>query len=269
MKNLLKKVGDVPKDKKLIIFDLDGTLTETKSNMDGEMAELLKKLLEKKKVAVIGGGGYEQFQSQFVSKLNLSEDLLKNLFLFPTTATAFYKYADDGWQQAYSEKLTNEDKKRIRKVFDTVLKRLNYVRPDKIYGEQLEDRGTQMSFSFLGQDVVKVLGEAGVELKKKWRDENQDFKLKVAEAAQKLLPDFEVRAAGYTTIDITRKGIDKEYGIRQIKKYLGVDFDEMLFVGDALFPGGNDYAALRTGARCFEVKGIEDTKKLIRHLIEE
>ena len=80
---------------------------------------------------------------------------------------------------------------------------------------------------------------------------------------------MEVRAAGYTSVDVTRKGIDKEYGIRQIKKHLKTPFSEMLFVGDTLFPGGNDYAALRTGVDCFEVKGPEETKTLIKNLLNE
>ena len=95
-----------------------------------------------------------------------------------------------------------------------------------------------------------------------------DLKIKILEMLQNYLPDFEVRAAGYTSIDVTRKGIDKEYGIRQIKKHLGIDFSEMLFVGDVFFPGGNDSAALRTGVPCFEVAGVEDTKKLIGHLLD-
>ena len=105
--------------------------------------------------------------------------------------------------------------------------------------------------------------------KNKWKKEHTGIKLKIAKTLQKNLPNLEVRAAGFTSIDVTRKGIDKEYGIRQIKKHLGIDFDEMLFVGDTLFPGGNDYAALRTGVDCIEVKTTQDTKKLIRFLLTD
>jgi HAD superfamily hydrolase (TIGR01484 family) len=137
---------------------------------------------------------------------------------------------------------------------------LGYSHPQKIYGELIEDRGTQITFSALGQ-------QAPLRLKEKWKEEHTPDKLKIAQTLQKHLPDLEVRAAGYTSIDVTRKGIDKEYGIRQIKKHLGISFDEMLFVGDALFPGGNDYAVFRTGVPCLEVKGPEDTKKIIRSLL--
>lgn len=261
------KLQEKNKKARLIVFDLDGTLAESKSDLDTEMAELLKKLLEKKLVAVIGGGGYEQFQKQFLSQLNARKELLNNIFLFPTTATTFYRYMNGGWREVYAEKLTSKEKKQIREAFKIALKEVGQAKPPKIYGKQLEDRVTQMSFSALGQDVVKVLGKKGVELKKKWRDENQEFKLKLAQTVQKLLPKLEVKAAGYTTIDITRKGIDKEYGMRQIKKLLGIKFNEMLFIGDSLFPGGNDYAAIKTGVTCIGVNGPEDTKKIIKNLL--
>ena len=267
MENLLDKIQDVPKDKKLIVFDLDGTLVETKSRLDDEMKGLLTRLLAQRKVAVIGGASFERFKKDLVDRLNVSPELFGNLFLFPTTASSFYRY-DNKWIQVYSEEFSKEQKEKIMDAFEKAFKEINYVRPEKIYGEIIEDRGSQITFSALGQDVVAELGEEGIKLKKKWRDENQDLKLKLAETLQKYLPEFEVRAAGYTSIDITRKGIDKEYGIRQIQRHLSVPLEDILFVGDAFFPGGNDNAALKTGVMCFEVKEVEDTKKLIRHLID-
>ncbi|MBI4117222.1 MAG: HAD-IIB family hydrolase, partial [Parcubacteria group bacterium] len=269
MENLLREINQVPKGKKLIVFDLDGTLVETKSSLDAEMADLLGRLLAQKQVAVIGGASFERFKKDLVDRLNASPELLGNLFLFPTTASSFYRYENGEWQEVYSEKFTDEEKQKIIEAFEKAFKEINYIKPEKTYGEIIEDRGSQITFSALGQDVVKELGEEGIELKKKWRDENQDFKFKLAEILQKYLPEFEVRAAGYTSIDITRKGIDKEYGIKQIQKYLGVSVEDMLFVGDALFEGGNDYAALKTGVLCFEIKEVEETKKLVRYLLSE
>lgn len=245
---------------KLVIFDLDGTLTPSKTDMDAEMAELIKKLLEKKKVAVIGGGKYEQFQKQFLAKLEVSRELLKNLFLFPTSGTAFYHFTSGVWQEVYVEKLSEEEKKAIFEAFAKTFQDLKYIHPRKVYGELFEDRGTQITFSALGQ-------QAPLELKLKWKEEHTGDKMKIVEMMKTYLPDLEVRAGGYTSVDVTHQGIDKEYGIKQIKKHLGIDFSEMLFVGDALFPGGNDSAALRTGVSCFEVSGPKETKELIRELL--
>jgi len=180
--------------------------------------------------------------------------------LFPTTATAFYKYDGKEWQKVYSQEFTKEEKQKIFDAFEKTFQELDYKHPEKVYGELIEDRGSQITFSFLGQ-------EAPLELKDKFKKEHTDLKLKIAETLQKHLPEMEVGAAGYTSIDVTHKGIDKEYGIKKIQEYLSVPLENIMFVGDALFPGGNDSAALRTGIPCFEVKGTEDTKNLIRYLV--
>lgn len=249
--------------KKIVVFDLDGTLTETKSPMDDEMSALLTRLLEKKTVAVIGGGKYELFKEQLIHRLRTPKKLLKNLFLFPTTATAFYRYRS-GWRRIYYHELSKKEKRAIRKAFQAIFKEIGYVHPKKIYGELIEDRGTQISFSVFGQDIVAVLGKKGIRMKKEWKRKYTPLKLKMAKLLAKRLPNFEVRAAGYTTIDVTRKGIDKAYGIWQIKKHLQAPISQMVFVGDALFPGGNDYAVRRTGAQCIAVSGPEQTKQWIR-----
>ena len=71
---------------------------------------------------------------------------------------------------------------------------------------------------------------------------------------QKELPAFEVRRGGLTSIDVTQKGIDKAYGVRQIEKVLKIPIKEMVFIGDALYPGGNDAAAKKTGVQTIATK---------------
>jgi HAD superfamily hydrolase (TIGR01484 family) len=252
--------------KKLIVFDLDGTLAPTKAQMDAEMAELVKRLLEVKKVAIIGGGKLQLFKHQFLSQLKIPKNLYHNLFLFPTTATTFLKY-QKGWKKVYAHNLTKAEVKKIREAFKKVYKEINYKNPEKIYGKVIENRGSQVTWSALGQDVVKALGKKGIELKNQWRDKNTPLKLKIAQHLKKYVGNLEVHAAGHTSIDVTKKGIDKGYGLHQIEKYLGVKIKDMLFVGDAIFPGGNDYAVVKTGVDYKKVKDPEETKKIIKSLI--
>jgi HAD superfamily hydrolase (TIGR01484 family) len=252
--------------KQLIIFDLDGTLAPSKSIADREMVKLLLALLERKKVAVIGGGKYAQFQQQILARLPRRDDRLRNLFLFPTTSNAFYRY-HAGWKNMYSLTLSAAEKSGIRKAVRETLKDINYVPPAKVYGVTLEDRGTQMSFSPLGQDVVAKLGAKGIRMKEEWKKKNDALRFKIAKLLAKRLPKLEVRVGGLTTIDITRKGIDKAYGIRQIKKILSIPIRDMVFIGDALYPGGNDNAARETGVDCIQVRDPEDTKRIIEKII--
>lgn len=258
---------DIP-PKKLIVFDLDGTVVPSKAPMDIQMSTLMTRLLAVKKVAIIGGGKYELFKKLFLDQLKAPPSLLKNLFLFPTTATSFYTYKS-GWKKIYVFYLSKEDKSKIKKAFNEVFKKIRYQHPEKTYGIVIEDRGTQMTFSALGQDVVAALGKKqGIALKTKWLQENRDVKMTMVKLLAKLLPELEVRAAGFTSIDITKKGIDKAYGLKQIKKYLQIAIKNMLFIGDAIFPGGNDYAIVKTGIDYVPVTGPAQTKDIIRSLLK-
>jgi hydroxymethylpyrimidine pyrophosphatase-like HAD family hydrolase len=81
------------------------------------------------------------------------------------------------------------------------------------------------------------------------------------------LHDFSVRLGGTTSIDITKPGIDKAYGIRKLKDMLGIKIKEMVFVGDAMFPGGNDYAAKESGVLSIGVSTVSETKRIIETVI--
>jgi hydroxymethylpyrimidine pyrophosphatase-like HAD family hydrolase len=82
-----------------------------------------------------------------------------------------------------------------------------------------------------------------------------------------MLPDFSVQLKGSTSIDITKAGIDKAFGIYKLHQILAVKTHRVLFIGNALFEGGNDEAALKTGAACIKVEGPCETKKVIETII--
>ncbi len=245
-------------NKQIIIFDLDGTLTTSKSPMDGEMAELLARLLAIKDVAVMSGAHLAQYQKQFLNYLNLDDVAFNHLHLLPTCGASWFDYKN-GWQNVYKEELTSTDKEKIISAFNQVLRAVNHA-PEKVFGEILEDRGgTQISFSALGQ-------LAPHDLKKVW-DPDFSKRLNMKVLLDKQIPEFDVKVAGTTSIDVTRQGIDKAYGIKKIEEVLGYRKPEMLFVGDALFPGGNDYPVKVAGVDCIQVGNPEETKELIRKII--
>ena len=253
--------------KDMIVFDLDGTLAKTKAPMERSTAALIARLLAKKRVAVISGGKYGQFRLQLLRRLTLSKELSSRLFLFPTTGTSFYRYRN-GWKSVYELRLTPRECMQIKKAFRQVLREVGY-RPEKTYGPVVENRGTQITYSALGNEVVKMLGtKRGVALKEKWKREHTPLKLEITKKMAKLLPNLEVRAAGATSVDVTRKGIDKAYGLRQMEKYLHVKIKNMLFVGDAIYPHGNDYAVVRTGVDYVPVDGPEETEQVIRAVLQ-
>src|SRR3989344_853440 len=176
------------KPKKLIVFDLDGTLAATKAKMDREMSKLVERLLTVKKVAIIGGGKYGIFQHQFLNEFQAPKQLLHHLFLFPVTSTTFYRF-NHGWKKVYALDLSAKEKTKIKKAFARVLKQINYQPPKKIYGKIIEDRGSQITWSAVGQDVVEILGrQKGVAVKEKWKKDNTPLKIKIAKLLGKYLP---------------------------------------------------------------------------------
>ena len=90
--------------KKLIVFDLDGTLAPSKSPLDAGMSTLLHDLLAIVKVAIISGGAWLQFQKQVLSNLPQDERLAR-LSILPTCGTQFFQYTGE-WTRLYAEDFT-------------------------------------------------------------------------------------------------------------------------------------------------------------------
>jgi HAD superfamily hydrolase (TIGR01484 family) len=257
--------------KKALIFDLDGTLTASKSNLDKEMAELLCQLLRQKIVVVIGGGNYPQFKRQFLAYLRCPQrgvvktgsyyppSRLENLLIMPTSGGRAYKHARGKWRILYKNSLTDKEKKQIRDAFAKAFKDVRYIKPRKTYGKVLEDRESQITFSALGQ-------KAPLPKKEEW-NQKQDIRPQLKTALEKYLTGFEMRLGGLTSIDVTKKGIDKAYGIAQVQKLLSVPIKKMAYIGDALFEGGNDFAVLSTGIDAVQISGIEEAKYLIQRIL--
>jgi HAD superfamily hydrolase (TIGR01484 family) len=242
--------------KRLIVFDLDGTLAQSKSPLDAEMAKLLGRLLEVVKVAVISGGAWTQYEKQVLSYLP-DNDRLKNLSLLPTCGTKFYR-RNGSWKAVYSEDFSPDQKQKIISALSKAFDRSG-IKTDRHWGEVIEDRGSQITFSALGQ-------EAPLDQKKAW---DPDFKKreKIKAILEPLIPDFSVNLGGSTSIDVTKPGIDKAYGIRKLRDTLGIAIDDMIFVGDAIFPGGNDYPAKQAGVVSIEVRDPDETKRVIEAII--
>jgi phosphomannomutase len=242
--------------KKLIVFDLDGTLAESKSSVDLEMSGLLHDLLGVVKVAVISGGDWPQFEKQLLSNLP-HDELLLNLSLLPTSGTKFFRYSDN-WKELYSEDLTANEKDKIAGALNKAVSESD-AKVDKTWGEKIEDRGTQITFSALGQ-------LAPLKEKDEW-DPYFAKRKKIKAILDTLIPEFSVRMGGATSIDVTKPGIDKAYGIRKLRDILGISLKEMIYIGDALFVGGNDYPAEEAGVASIPVRGPNETKPVTQAIV--
>jgi len=244
---------------RLVAFDLDDTLAASKSPLDPRMAALMVRLLGAAPVCVISGGQIAQFHMQLIDNLdNVTDEALAGLHLMPTCGTQYYRHVDGAWTQIYAELLTDTEKTSALTAVEATARELGYWESDT-WGPILEDRGSQITFSALGQ-------AAPVAAKAAW-DPSGEKKNTLREAVQTLLPELEVRSGGSTSVDITRRGIDKAYGMKKLAALTGVSLDEMLFVGDRLDEHGNDYPVKVLGVECVAVGDWEDTAAFLETLI--
>ena len=245
---------------RLIIFDLDGTLSPSKSLLTEGMADILRELLKEKIVAVISGASFNQFNTEFLSRLKADKTALSRLFILPTNGAALYHFENDNWTSKYVRKLSDEQKSKILTAFKDILPRHSELFPTNlIKGEQIEDVGNEITFSALGQ-------QADIKDKMSW-DPKQNKRRTIRDELQKLLPDFSISIGGMTSINITEQGIDKAFGIREVCKATGIDIQESLYVGDAVYPDGNDAPALLTGIPVQKVLYPSDTALFLRRLL--
>jgi phosphomannomutase len=241
-----------------VAFDLDGTLAPSKAPLEPFMGPLLIELTEHLPVAVMSGGSFAQFERQFLT--GIPESDYKNLYLFPTNATQCLTWEGGAWVHVYDNPFTSDEKEMILNALHEALAETGFDKPpERLWGPQIEDRESQISWSALGQ-------QAPYEFKKVW-DPDRKKRTPLAEALMRRLPDLSVRMNASNTIDITKAGMTKAYGVRRWSEILSIPIADMLYIGDALFPGGNDEVVKETGIPTHQVKDPTETADVIRELI--
>jgi len=253
-------------NKKIIAFDLDGTLAVSKSPITVEMGDLVKQLAKQKMVVVISGGSFKQFQTQFLPPFQNDSgvvSLIHNLILLPTSGSQRYEYNVElkEWQLTDKEPLNEEVKDKAKKLLQGIIDSGEYNIPPNPIGAIIEDRDTQITFTPNGQ-------QAPIEIKRLW-DPDRKKREKIKAVLSPQLPEVDLLINGSSSIDILSKGFNKAVGLIRLLNKLGLQKSDMIFVGDAVFPGGNDYSVFKAGIETVAVKGPEETGLIITKWISQ
>lgn len=244
---------------RLVAFDLDDTLAPSKGTIDDRIADQLRALLRISQVAIISGGNEEQFRTQVIARLSGTDaDDLSRLHLLPTCGTRYLRHDGTEFSSVYAHDLTDAEKQAAMDALREEAEKLG-LWEEQTWGDILEDRGSQITFSALGQRAPR-------DAKHDW-DPNGTKRAALRDAVAPRVPDLEVRSGGSTSIDITRSGIDKAYGMRELAARTGIDLTDMLFYGDRLDEGGNDYPVRALGVPSVAVTGWEDTAEKLDALL--
>lgn len=248
-----------PQAPRCVVFDLDGTLTDSKQPLAPRMAAGLRDLLELQPVAITTGGTWELMDAQVLRHLDAPEPLLGRLYLLPASGTCAYHRVDGGWLRQYSRDLSAEQKVRIVDTLMSVAAELEIIVADP-WGELIEDRGGQVTYSVLGQRAPLAVKEA-------W-DPDGSSKEALRQLVQERLPDMAVRSGRSTSVDVTRPGVDKAYGVRELARSLELPLSTVTYVGDRLGTGGNDEPVRSLQeVICIEVSGWQQTAAWVEALV--
>lgn len=246
----------------IYFFDIDGTLSESKQSISEEMVHALEKLLEKRPVAIMSGAGLAQIEKQILFYFK-NTSLFKQLYLLPTSGATMLSYSDttSTWNTLYTHTIPADEIENITNAIQTAITESGVSVSEHIYGEQIENRESQVTFSALGQ-------KAPPDEKQVW---DPDFKKRalIMEKLVLLIPNYEIRSGGSTSIDISLKGIDKGFGVEQACTFLNTTPKKCIFVGDALFPGGNDSSVIRTGVNTQSVKNPAETLSVLHNFLSD
>lgn len=250
--------------KKIVAFDIDDTLAPSKTSLSKEMAEAILRISSKVQVAIISGGAFPQFKTQIIAEMNKLEGNknLANFHLLPTCGTQYWRYIDGQWSQLYSHLLPHKQAEFVIMTVRAQAKKLGFW-CECPWGEIIENRGSQITFSALGQ-------QAPLEEKRIWDPDGTKKEILRQAVADCLRGEkIEVKCGGSTSIDITQADIDKAYGMKKLSEETKIEITQMLFIGDRLDVGGNDYPVKALGVDCLKTSNPSQTLEIINKIMEK
>ncbi|MBR1868347.1 MAG: HAD family phosphatase [Clostridia bacterium] len=206
--------------KKLIAFDLDGTLTQHRSYLEEENAELLRKLQKKYKIIMVGAGAAERIYRQ--------------MNRFPIDIIGNYGMEESAMVNG-EFKLIRRDKTYPDKEY--FLKQAEYLREKYGYTEY---KGESVEFHESGMVTFPLLGtKADIADKIAFDPTRAKRKILYPEVLE-LFKDYNVYIGGSSSFDFSEKKYNKYYAIKSYCERNGYTLDEALFVGDDYGEGGGD-----------------------------
>jgi phosphomannomutase len=232
-------------EKKVIIADVDETICETCQVISDSMAKKINELITKGyQLAFISGTKVTDLKKMISSKVTEKHHILG------TTGTNYTIIENQEEKNIYNYSFTEEEKKEIFTAFEKLINRFN-IESMTTKKDQLQDRKSQITLSAIGRNapiLIKKGYDPQGEKRKVWR-----------EYLKPLLGEkYDIKIGGTTSVDVTRKGLDKEWGIKEFAKHNNIPLNNIIFFGDKIYPGGNDYPATRI-VDCIAVKNPEDT----------
>jgi len=253
----------------IVLFDMDGTLTEPRGLFDTELLLSLRELSRHAEIGILTGSDFKYIESQLLRLLKFSEIRFK-LHLLPCNGTKYYKppaYSNDDFVIDHENDMKKElGDSCLREIFRILSKSQEeacYV-DIPLTGHFIDYRGSMINWCPIGRN-------ANTEQREEFTayDKEDGFRKSLmnklnTKISLKCPNKVDVKLGGETSFDIYPVGWDKTYGLKHFTDY------KCWFVGDKCFPGGNDYEVykkLLVENRAFKTSGTIETGRIIRDRI--
>jgi len=237
---------------KTLVFDVDGTICESCQVISDEMVAVLEKLPHD--LVFISGTHIKELTRMISSKLKRKHYILSN------SGTHQVEVIDDNGTEIFKESLEFKDKMEIIKAFTRLID-IYKLKPKTNYNDQLQDRGSQITLSILGRNASKE-NKAKYDPDNKKRSSFINFLIGFLQ-----LNKYSIKIGGTTSIDITYKDRNKKYGLQKFLEFKKLKMEDLLFFGDQLKEGGNDYPVKEMGVECVEVQDEKETLKRLKRML--
>jgi len=237
---------------KIIMFDVDGTLTKPRQVIDDDTKAFLVRLMQIYHVFIVGAGHCERIYHQL--------NKLDGLILYGNYGLSCAIGVNGELKYLYKEDVSHLIDENIEKIFNDIRNKNGYT---EFKGFSYETHSTGMiTFALLGTEA---------DIKEKMTfDIDKQKRLKMLPDLTQHLPEYEVLIGGTSSFDILPKGYDKSYAVNKIlEKYKKIDKKEVIFIGDDWNISGNDFGVKTTGVRCVKISNVNNVISLIRFLISE
>ena len=229
---------------KKFIFDVDGTLTPSRSPIDPEFRIFMLKFAWENDVYFVTGSDRQKTLEQ------VGEDLYNNCKrVYNCSGSDVY----EGDKNVY-----RDDWELPKEVESFLYDELDYSQFMIRNGNHIERRPGGVNFTILGRAEDPFIGRDRYVEWDRQTNERQD----IAERIRNQFPDLTVAGGGQTGIDIGPMGSDKSQILRDFS-----EDDELHFYGDRCEEGGNDYSLAKVvekrGGMSYNVDTFKDTWKLL------
>ncbi len=242
------------------LFDLDETLAESFKTPSREMIGRIHAVLSLMPFAIVTGRDFAWMKDDFLSQITDSPDA-ERFYVVAEGGAEGYAWKGGAWHKEYGSDLSDAERPLIRGAIMQALSETKVLDGHTIYGEQFVDKHAMIAFAMLGREVP-------TDMRHTWDPGNMK-RHELADAIAKKLPQYDVVLGGATTIDVTKKDMNKAHGVRWLSSILRIDPTEMLYVGDALYPDGNDEPVIATGCMVRSTSGPAETFGIINELLEK